>query len=399
MNLRALCTLLLLTSGCKGVTSSDPPTTSASPQASAIPAPLASAPTTSASGVALLSSDSGPPPVPMRPDQPAPPDSIAREVAGYTLQATLRIDASPLVRSSDTNVSAIESARKKNEPHLTIDLAQSRARVVLGTGFAVAEGAELRSRIDRYGYLLLLEPASYRVIAPGALRALFGERRVDVAPLSGADVRGGDEGPRRLGARTRRYLVATRAANAAFEIARVADAGDSGALLCRMLLDWMGASPSTPLCGTDDVPLHAEFRWTTHGALVLDATSIVRRLDIAPGDLVAPPAQANFVAGPLPPQGAAILLTPTELAALHNGSPEARGTLKLFNSTDELRFVTLDGAPVAWVAPGARVDLPPIDKGHYVVEWRTFFGDANDPAVVTTVPGTSESGVLDAGSP
>jgi hypothetical protein len=64
-----------------------------------------------------------------------------------------------------------------------------------------------------------------------------------------------------------------------------------------------------------------------------------------------------------------------------------------------LRFVSLDGAPVAWVAPGARVELPPISKGRYAVEWRTFFGDAADPPVNTTVPGTSEAGVLDAGSP
>jgi hypothetical protein len=166
-----------------------------------------------------------------------------------------------------------------------------------------------------------------------------------------------------------------------------------------MLLDWMGASPSTPLCGIDDVPLHAEFHWTTRGALFFDATSIVRRLDIAPADLAAPPSAANFVAGPLPPQGADVLLTPAELALLHNGSPDARGVLKLYNSTDELRFVLLDGAPVAWVGPGARVELPPISKGRYNVEWRTFFGDAMDPPVGTAVPGTSESGALDAGSP
>ncbi len=313
--------------------------------------------------------------------------------------ATLRTDAPASPRSPDANATAIDAARKENEAHLTIDLAQSRARVVIGRGFAVSENAELRARADRYGYLLLLEPASYRVIAPGALRALFGERRVDVAPLSVADVRGGDEGARRLGVRTRRYEAVTRAATATFEIARVADAGDSGALLCRILLDWMGASPSTPLCGTDDVPLHAEFHWTTHGALTFDVTSIVRRLDIAAADIVAPPSQTNFVAGPLPPQGADILLTPAELALLHNGSPDARGVLKLYNSTDELRFVALDGAPAAWVAPGARVELPPISKGRYNVEWRTFFGDSADSPVSIAVPGTSESGVLDAGSP
>lgn len=399
MKITAFCTLLIFACGCKGSTSSsDPPTASASPQASAIPAPLATAPTANASASPTsLTADSGPPPVPMRADQPAPPDVLAREVAGYTLQAVIRTDAAPSPRSPDAIASAIDAARKENEPHLTIDLAQSRARVTLGRGFAVAENAELRARVDRYGYLLMLEPTGYRVIAPGALRALFGERRVDVAPLSVAEIKGGDEGARRLGVRTRKYEAVTRAATASFEIARVADAGDSGALLCRMLLDWMGASPSTPLCGIDDVPLHAEFHWTTHGALFFDATSIVRRLDIAPAELAAPPSQANFIVGPLPPQGADVLLTAAELALLHNGSPESRGVLNLFNSTDELRFVLLDGAPVAWVAPGARVELPPISKGRYNVEWRTFFGDALDVPVSTAVPGTSESGVADAG--
>jgi hypothetical protein len=401
MRIAAFCTLLIFACGCKGSgSSSDPPTASASPQASAVPAPLATAPTANASvSPTSLAADSGPPPVPMRADQPAPPDVLAREAAGYTLSAVLRTDAAPSPRSPDANASAIDAARRENEPHLTIDLAQSRARVILGRGFAVAENAELRARVDRYGYLLMLEPTAYRVIAPGALRALFGERRVDVAPLSTADVKGGEEGARRLGVRTRKYEATTRAATAIFEIARVADAGDSGVLLCRMLLDWMGASPSTPLCGIDDVPLHAEFHWTTRGALLFDATSIVRRLDIAPADLAAPPSPANFVAGPLPPQGADVLLTPAELALLHNGSPDARGVLKLYNSTDELRFVLLDGATVAWVAPGARVELPPLSKGRYNVEWRTFFGDAMDPPVGTAVPGTSESGVLDAGSP
>ncbi len=403
MKSRVFCTcLLFLIAGCKGQGSSDPPTASASPQASAMPAPLASAPSQNPTTTSTtFSGDAGPPPIPMRADQPAPPDSVptTREIAGYTIVAALRTDAPPSPRQPDANAQAIESAKKKNEPHLTIDLGASHARMIFGRGLPVAEGAELRARVDRYGYVLLLEPASYRVIAPGAMRALFAERRVDVAPLAPGEVKGGDESGKRLGVTTRRFEVTTRAARATFDIARVADAGESGPVLCRILLDWMGASPSTLLCAPDDVPLHAEFHWTTRGVFVFDAISIVRRLDMAPSDLSTPPAISNFVAGPLPPQGGDVLLTPTELAVLHNGAPDQRDALRLFNSTDILRFVYADGAPIAWVAPGARIDVPSLTKGKYAVEWRTFFADADTPPVITPVPGTSESGVMDAGTP
>ncbi|MGH7280710.1 MAG: hypothetical protein ACRELY_04245, partial [Polyangiaceae bacterium] len=305
MNSRVVCTLLILaTAACKGQGSSDPPTASASPQASAVPAPLASAPSQNPTTTST-STDAGPPPVAMRADQPAPPDSMPamREISGYTIVAALRTDAPPSPRQADANAQAIESAKKKNEPHLTIDLAASHVRMTFGRGLPVAEGAELRARTDRYGYVLLLEPASYRVIAPGAMRALFAERRVDVAPLAQGEIKGGDESGKRLGVTTRRFEVATRAAKATFDVARVADAGESGPVLCRILLDWMGASPSTPLCAPDDVPLHAEFQWTTRGVFVFDAISIVRRLDMTPSDFSTPPPISNFVAGPLPPQG------------------------------------------------------------------------------------------------
>lgn len=403
MKLHVVCTLFVVLAACKnGSSSSDPPTASASPQASAVPAPLASAPAQTTTATPGATADAGPPPVPMRADQPAPADVVpvsAREATGYTLVATIHVEAPPSPRSPDANPQAIDSARKKNEARITVDLGASHARLIFGRGFAAPEGAELRARTDRYGYVLSIEPATYRVIGQGALRALFGERRVDVAPLAPGDVRSTGETGRRLGVTTRHYEVTTRAAKATFDIAHVVDAGDSGPLLCRVLLDWMGAAPTTQLCGTDDVPLHAEFRWTTEGLFVFDVGSIVRRLDLSPSDLAAPPPTAAFVAGPLPPQGADLLLAPAEIAAIHVGAPDQRGVLKLVNPTDELRFVYADGAPIAWVAPGARVDVSGLAKGKYAVEWRTFFGDGDFAPVTTNVPGTSEAGSTDAGAP
>jgi hypothetical protein len=400
--------LAFAAAGCKPTSTSDPPEPSASPQASAIPAPLATLPsTTSSAAPTVAQADAAPPPLPMRPDRATAPDVLLRDLPGYTLQATLRSgDPQAFVKAPEVSVTGMEAARKRTEARLVIDVAQARTRLAItGRGFVLPEGAELRARSDRYGYVLLMpEATSYRIAAPGALRALLGERRLDVAPLSPAEITPSGEGARRLGYRTKKVDVATRAANGTFEIARVADASDGGALLCRVLLDLMNAPPSTPLCASDEVPLHAELRWTTRGSFEFTATSIVRRLDLPAQQLAAPPPSAAYAGGALAPQAAEILLTPAELTALRNGptdtpgvhEKESHATLKLANSTDELRFLWLDGIPIAWVAPGARLDVPLL-RGRYSIEWRTFLGDALDPAKVVTLPATSECGAVDGG--
>ncbi len=403
------CALVSGVLACKsGASPSDPPEPSASPQASAIPAPLATVPTTTSSAAPTIAqADAAPPPVAMRPDRATLPDVLLRDLPGYTLQATLRPgDPQALAKGNEVSANGMEAARKRTEARLAIDIAQARARfTVSGRGFVFPEGTELRARSDRYGYILMMpELTSYRIAAPGALRALLGERRLDVAPLSPAQITPSGEGARRLGYRTKKVDVATRAANATFEIARVADVGEGGALLCRVLLDLMNAPPSTPLCGTDEVPLHAELRWTTRGSIEFTATSIVRRLDLPAAQLAAPPPTASYAGGAPPPSTAELLLTPAELTALRTGPTDTPGvhdkdghsTLKLVNSTDELRFLWLDGIPIAWVAPGARLDVPLL-RGRYSIEWRTFLADAIDRANVLTLPATSEAGAWDAG--
>jgi hypothetical protein len=252
---------------------------------------------------------------------------------------------------------------------------------------------------------MLPQEDGYRVIEAGALRALVGERRLDVAPLSPAEVTTPGEGARRLNLRTRRVDVATRAAKTTLELAAFAGAGDGGALLCRFLLDLMGAPPSTAACATDEVPLHAELRWTTQGSMVFDLTSITRRSDLPVADLATPPPTASFLAQPVPASGGEVLLPRAELAAFRTAAvdvppagprdaqppPPAEG-LVLVNASDELKVAWVDGAPVAWVAPGARVALPSLLRGRYTVQWRTFLGDSWDAPEPVVVPGESASG-------
>jgi hypothetical protein len=363
--------------------------------------------------------DAGPAPTPLRNGEELAADVVrdpsreaglkegAREGGVFTLQAFLRTgEGPPAPRASEVNAAAIDAARRKMETRLNVDIAAARARFVLSGGFVVPASTELRSRLDRYGHLLFWpgEPG-YRIVEPGALRAFVGERRLDVAPLSPADVRAAGEGQRRLNLRTRRLEIATRAAKATFEIAALPVPTEGGALVCRFLLDLMSALPSTPACASDEVPLHAEIRWTTRGGLVFDATSLVRRTDTSAQSLGAPPPSVPLVTSPPPPSPAELLLPRPEIAAFRTAAvdvplPPARDAqapapdsgLLLVNSSDELRVAWLDGAPVAWVAPGARLALGMLLRGRYVLQWRTFLGDGWEAADTLVVPGVSEVG-------
>lgn len=392
----------------------DVPDARESPQAKAEPAPLATAVQVLASAAPVpISAEAGPPPVAMRGDLALPPDTVPKDVAGYTLQAALRVsDAPPPFKGPEVSVAALEAARRKTEPRVAIDLAPGHARIVLSShGFALPEDTELRARADRYGFVVLLPGVpGYRVAAPGALRALLGERRIDVAPLSPVEVTARGEGARRLGYRTRRVEAVNRVATASFELARVTDAGDGGVLVCRALLDLMNAPPATSLCGLDEVPLHVELRWSTRGAIVFDAFGLARRTEaLAPQQLAAPPAGTAFAPPFIPSLGSGLLVTLAELGAFRTApseappsAPPARASdpqsgLVIANSTDELRFLWLDGTPVAWVAPGARDAIPTLLHGRYSAQWRTFLGDSIDVAQMVTVPGTTDVGAPDAG--
>jgi hypothetical protein len=423
--LRAVALAVLL-AGCRS-TASDPPDLAASPQAKAEPAPLANVPTAaSVSPPTLDEVEAGPPPEPLRTDEPLPADApreLVREVAprdggtgkeivretresGVSLQAVLRMGEGPgAPRAAEVNAAAIEALRRKTETRLAIDLGFARARFEPSGAFVLPPGTELRARSDRYGHLLLWPGEStYRVVAAGALRALLGERRLDVAPLSPADVHGSGEGPHRLGMRTRRIDVTTRAAKALLEVATFPGAGEGGILLCRFLLDLTSAASSTRACAADEVPLHAELHWTTRGALTFDVVGVNRRVDFTPQDLMAPPASLAFTAAPLPNPGADLLVTRSELGSLRTGpvdlppqpardaqAPPDSGLL-LVNSSDELRVAWIDGVPAAWVAPGVRLPLPTMMRGRYLVQWRTFLGDGWEAPDLVIAPGVSEVG-------
>ena len=408
--------------GCKVAT--DPPDPATSPQARAEPAPLANLTATpGASAGPLATLDSGPVPETLRgeialtPDAPREsatrdPSRDAKELAGYAVQGLFRTgEGPPGPKGPDVNTLGVEAARRKMEIRVGIEMSQSRARFTFSGGVVLPQGTELRSRADRYGHLLFLpDEDTYRVVEPGALRALLGERRLDVAPLSPSEVVPAGDGTRHQGMRTRRVEVTTRAARASFELATLRDSGEGGVLVCRMLLDLMSALPSTPACATDEMPLHAELRWKTRGGLLFEVSSIVRRPGFPAQDLAVPPSAATFVRTPLPLPPADTMVSRSDLASFRfvpgevspavgrapaNPSPDSG--LVLVNSTDQLRVAWLDGVPIAWVAPGGQESLPSLLRGRYSLQWRTFLGDAWEAPETISIPGTSVVGGADSG--
>ncbi len=385
-----------------------------SPQAKAEPAPLENVAV--ASSAFAPTPDAGPSPAPLRADEEAPADTLGKDSAGWEIEATLRtLEIPPAFRGPETAIAAIDAVKKKTEPRLTIDLTATRARISLdSSGFVLPEDAELRARSDRYGHFLLLPNAhQYRIAPPGSLRVLLGERRIDVEPLVPAVVSERGEGPRRLGYRTRRVEIANRAATVTFELARIPEAGEGGILLCRTLFDLSNAPPSTPACTSDEVPLHAEWRWATKGGLTFEATSLAHRIDLPAATMAAPPVASSFVQPSFPEIGAEALVEQSELIAFRTAAAEGLGAsptsrpdaaaagstpgLVLTNATDQLRFAWLDGAPVAWLAPGGKIVFPSLLRGRYGFAWRTFLGEAYDAPITITVPASMNAGSADGG--
>lgn len=394
--------------GRQGKTEATPDAT-ASPQASAMPAPLAIAPTSTASATAATAPEGGPPPLPFRGDVPLLADSVGRETVGYTLSAVMKLgDLSGPLQAPEVNAAGLDAARKKTELRLAIDLSASRVRVVLlGAGWVLPPETELRARSDRYGHVVVWPGGeTYRPLAPGTLRALLGERRFDVAPITGADVEPTGELGKRIGIRTRKVEVITRAAKAMFELGRLPDLEGGGIMLCRMLLDLMNAPPSTALCAESELPVRADLRWTGRGSIGFELTGVLKRdkLDVTSTALFVPPARATFAASPPWRAGVHSALTAAELAAFRTGPVEVQtGTgapakgLAVANPTDQLRVLHVDGIPVAWAAPGAKDVLVGLPRGRYIVQSRTFLGEAFEAPVTQTVPGQVQLGVADAG--
>jgi len=387
-----------------------------SPNAKILPAPLKPASEPPAADDSSTAADAlydagRPPPSTMREDEPLLPDSPPlTDSQGLTLKADFRWHGvPPSPTNPEADAQALEKARKKTTRGLVVDLsAAGRMRMVIaGPVFPLPPQTELRARADRYGHILVWpDGTSYRVLQPGTLRALFQEGRADVGPLVPAEVATAGS-INVLGYPTQASTVTTSLGSTVLHQASIPGI-NAGELLCRMLLELLAAEPADPPCDPDLVPLRAEYRWKDGGQLTFHVASVVRAANLNMDRLLVPPRTPSFKADRLPQLARATLLDDAELRALRKRAlpvePADGGVvadeLVAVNNAETIRYLLVDGIPVARVPPRSERRLESLLAGRYVISWVDFLGVDLEPARQEQVPLRVEvGGSPDAGSP
>jgi hypothetical protein len=373
-----------------------------SPNARIYPAPLQSGAelmTRERIGSTTAESDAGPPPQPLREDEALPLDALkVRDTALVTLHGrfvALDLPAPPGFPELDKL--ALQKAAEKVWLTTTVHLAPTgRMRFELtGHGFPLPAGTELRARTDRFGHVLVWpDGKSYRIVPPGALRAVLNERRADVLPLTAgierpqanANVLGLDGNRLEIGAQLGKVVI-TRASVAGT---------DAGPLLCRLLLELLGVHPSSTACHDGRAPLRAEYTWHSGARLNWEITRIERTPDRSIQPLLVPPPEPWFKGDLLPERPSPLLLGRTELTALRQrDAPPARPRsdpavsegLSASNRGESPRYLVIDGVPVAWLPAHSSTRVVGLRPGRYLVCWRDLLGSVLDPPTVVEVPG------------
>jgi hypothetical protein len=391
-----------------------------SPNATILPAPLATVAPAATEGTAdaatgrstapadsrgRLIADAGiPTPQAMIPGEPLASDSPPwKDVSGATLRAEwiwTNVPGAP--HAAEVAPAGIDAARKATRRLWTIDLAESgRMRIVFDSAsFTLTKYTELRARYDRYGHALVW-PATdqYRVVPPGALRALMDERRVDVTPLMPERAKSMPSPGPRFGFPVSRAQLSTATGKLVVDQAHVINTSLGGPLLCRTLVELVSTDPSAATCAPNMVPVRAEYTWPDGSTLGFEVESLSVRSEFPTGLITVPPATATFTATGLPPEPAGVFLTRDQMAAFRSRAadsvhprtdPEFKGApgegFIAKNPSDALRFVLIDGVAVAWVRAHDQQYLIGTARGRYVVQWRSFLGSFTGPATTLEFP-------------
>jgi hypothetical protein len=387
---------------------SDPPGVASasepSPNASVLPTPLVAGPTKAGprdGGHTPLDglSDAGTPepPRPLREDEVLPVDSELRPAPGLALEARLRWLEAPPPRSPEGNSDALAKARDRTAFDVTLELSSlGRLRLRLSSrSFPFPPGAELRGREDRYGYLMIWPGGeAYTPLPPGTLRAVFGERRVDVTPLSEPIVIVGGNG-NLLGLPTQKQRLETSVGRLELEQTMAPLAGNAGALLCRLLIELLAIGPESAACRMDWVPLRAEYTWASGGRFELEVTKLAKRTELGVEGLAAPPNGTSLRQGELPGPPFVALVDERELVDFHSRAlpPPAKPDpnapklgLVFQNRGDSPLYLLVDGVPVVWLRADAEWLVSGLKPGRYTVQARDFFGAETTPPRTIELP-------------
>jgi hypothetical protein len=261
--------------------------------------------------------------------------------------------------------------------------------------FTLPVASELHGRDDLYGHALLWpNRKTYTVLPPGALRSVLSQQRADVVPLVRprfSALSGGSL----FGFSSERVELSTPTGKLELEQARApnplpsAAIWASGASLCQLLIELVGASPASSACRADLVPLRAVYTWPNGQHFAFEVLRLTRRSDFNPSTLAVPPAGAEFRRSELPPAPPSAMLSDNELSefrlrpAARTEKPDPgapKSGLLLVNHGEGLRYISIDGAPVARLLPGAELLLLGLRAGKYQISARDFF-DGEEPTL------------------
>jgi hypothetical protein len=305
-------------------------------------------------------------------------------------------------KAPEVSAEGIAKAAAATRLAWTADIGEEgRVRLALeGRAFPLPARTELRARDDRLGTVLLWPDGDrYRPVAPGALRALLGERRIDVTPLAPGVVQKDQKAPRPSipglpeSATARSVQLDSTMGSLELVLIQLPEAGRGGLVFCRILVELAGLEPTTPVCRAAEVPVTARFAWKAGGGFDLHATGYARRVDLTPASMAVPPPASQYTVEGLPEVPFGVFLTKEDLAAFRTRpapgapSPGAPGEgLFADNRTDLLLYLLLDGVPVVAVPPRqTRYVIGPL-PGTYVAQWRSFLGDHIEPAGPVVLP-------------
>ena len=409
MNARVFTSLLALciaASACedhKQSSAKDAGPTEPSPNASILPAPLASEVPGGAKAngedsehrdaghpVTDAGADAAPPePRALREDQVLPP-GIPHETTGFTLSARLRwLDSPSVPRVPEQNTEGLARARDAVGFDLVIDLAGGHMRFAFASrAFTLPAGSELRARDDLYGHALLWpNRTTYTALPPGTLRSVLSQQRSDVVPLVRPRFSALSSGSL-FGYSTERVELGTPTGKLELEQARGPNSlpsttiWASGASLCQLLIELVGASPVSSACRADLLPVRAVYTWPNGQHFAFEVVRLTRRTDFNPSAFSVPPSGAEFRQSELPPPPPIGMFSESELAelrlrpAVRSDKPDPsapKNGLLLVNHSEALRYITLDGVPVARLVAGSELTLVGLRAGKYQVGARDFF--------------------------
>src|SRR5690606_27133420 len=127
---------------------------------------------------------------------------------------------------------------------------------------------------------------------------------------------------------------------------------------------------TSSLCESGLVPSRAEFESPEGGKLVWETGEFDLKADPDAARPAVPSrdAQMSQYGVPVPDP----VLTSNELGLLRKGAKT--GSLKVYNPTNQLQWLLLDGAPVARLAPNRAWSSSVVSQGTYVARLIDFFG-------------------------